>query len=612
MNDETLIQFGSAIKALGNGKVGGYLVRFSDASAPDLDGEFFTKATDFDVEPGDPTRIYYKHGLDPVLKRRKLGTGTLAIDDVGVWVEAQLSLRDDYEAAIYGMAEAGKLGWSSGTLPNLVEKEAAGKAIHIKAWPLGKDASMTPTPAAGLIATQVTTLKTWAAWQDGQSAEPAQAVNISAASAEAAPAGASTAPATVATSSQATTVILEDHNMTDNTQPDLTGVLDAIKAQGAAIAELGNQFKALAAAPPVNNVGVAVKEDEADRALKGNPFKSFGEQLLAVRHAALYGETDKRLLPLKAILGANESVPSEGGFLVSTAENRAIDKKMWDSSVFASRAAQSTIPQGANSAAYYGRDEDSRANGSRYGGITGYRVAEGATITASGAQKFYTYTLRPKKYAAIAYATDEVIADASMLEQEIMEAVPQELAFMVDDDMFRGLGVAGAHGVTNHAALITITKETGQAAATIVYQNLLKMWARRYARGRYAWFVNQDCGPQLDQLVQVAGTGAMPPNFIDYGPDGILRIKGAPVIETEFNATLGTVGDILLADWSQYKLATIGGVQSASSIHVQFLTDQMCYRFTRRVDGLPTWKSALTPYQGSNTQSPFIVLATRA
>ncbi len=606
MTDETIIQFGSAIKALGNGRVGGYLVRFTDAETPDTAGEFFTKATDFDVETGDQTRIYYNHGLDPTLKRRKLGSGELRVDDVGVWVEGQLALRDDYERAIYSMAEAGKLGWSSGTLPNLVEREMVGKSVHILTWPLGKDASMTPTPAAGLVATNVVPLKTWEQWQvaSGQPADIKAAPAI-----EATPEVASTATA-VANSGANDNDNHQEVEMGNETQPDLIGILDAIKAQGDAIAALG---KKLENAPPTVKAGVlTVTGDEADRASTGNSFKSFGEQLLAVRHAALYNETDKRLLPLKAVLGANEAVPSEGGFLVSTAENRAIDKKMWDTAVFASRAAQITLPSGANSAVFYGRDEDSRANGSRYGGVTGYRVAEGATITASGAQKFYQYTLRPKKYAVVAYATDEVLADASMLEQEIMSAVPEELAFMVDDDMFRGLGVAGAHGVTNHASLITITKELNQAATTIVYENLLKMWARRYPRGRYAWFINQDCEPQLDQLFQSAGVSALPPNFITYGPDGVMRIKGAPVVSTEFNATLGTVGDILLADWSQYKLATIGGVQAASSIHVQFLTDQMCYRFTRRVDGLPTWKSALTPYQGSNTQSPFIVLATRA
>jgi len=114
-------------------------------------------------------------------------------------------------------------------------------------------------------------------------------------------------------------------------------------------------------------------------------------------------------------------------------------------------------------------------------------------------------------------------------------------------------------------------------------------------------------------MALAVGTAGIPPQFVTYGPDGVMRIKGAPVITTEFNSSLGTVGDVLLADWSQYKLATIGGVQMASSIHVQFLTDQMTYRFTRRVDGLPTWKAPLTPYKGTgNTQSPFIVLETRS
>jgi HK97 family phage major capsid protein len=138
------------------------------------------------------------------------------------------------------------------------------------------------------------------------------------------------------------------------------------------------------------------------------------------------------------------------------------------------------------------------------------------------------------------------------------------------------------------------------------------MWVRRYTRGRYAWFINQECEPQLALLYHAVGTAGLPPNFITYGTDGVMRIFGAPVVVNEFSAGLGDLGDIMLADWSQYKLATIGGVNAASSMHLQFLTDQMAYRFTRRVDGLPTWQSALTPYQGTaNTMSPFIILEAR-
>jgi HK97 family phage major capsid protein len=366
----------------------------------------------------------------------------------------------------------------------------------------------------------------------------------------------------------------------------------------------------LAAEPAVNPAGVAVTQPAQVKS-KPEGFKSLGEQLIAVKNAALNYGYDRRLDSTKAILGGNESIPSEGGFLVQTAESNVLDRKMWESQVFAGLATPAAIPAGANSANYYGISENSRANGSRFGGITGYRVAEGATITASGPQNFYQYTLRPKKYAAVAYLTDEVLNDAQALETELSNGVPQELAFMVDDDMLNGLGVAGAHGVLNHASLVTVTKENGQAADTIVYQNLLKMWVRRYPRGRYTWFINQQCEPQLDQLYMAVGTAGIPANFVTLDAQGVTRIKGAPVVVTEFSG-LGDLGDILLADWSQYKLATIGGVSAASSMHVQFLTDQMCYRFTRRVDGLPTWQSALTPYKGTaNTMSPFITLEAR-
>lgn len=144
---ETLIYFGGEIKALGGGKVGGYLVRFSTADDPDLTGDYFTKSTDFDLERSAMATVLYDHGLDETLKRRKLGMVECKVDDAGVWAEGQLALRDDYEREIYKLAEAGKLGWSSGTAPHLVERKQVGNAFEVLAWPLGLDASLTPRPA---------------------------------------------------------------------------------------------------------------------------------------------------------------------------------------------------------------------------------------------------------------------------------------------------------------------------------------------------------------------------------------------------------------------------------------------------------------------------------
>ena len=143
--EDKLIAFGTEIKALGSGKIGGYLVRFSDPSTPDLTGDFFDAKTVFNIPDNLP--VVYHHGQDSTLKARIIGRGATAkTDDAGIWMETQLSLRDEYEKAVYAMAEAGKLGYSTGALPHLVEREPAGKAMHIKTWFVG-EASLTYGPA---------------------------------------------------------------------------------------------------------------------------------------------------------------------------------------------------------------------------------------------------------------------------------------------------------------------------------------------------------------------------------------------------------------------------------------------------------------------------------
>lgn len=145
LNDETLVVFGGAVKALGNGKVGGYLVRFTTHRDPDLEGEFFTKETDFGDADGAP--VYYQHGMDYKLGKRRIGRASHKMDDFGIWAEAQLDMRDEYEKFLLDLADKGKLGWSSGTAGHLVEREPKGKATWIKSWPLGLDDTLTPTPA---------------------------------------------------------------------------------------------------------------------------------------------------------------------------------------------------------------------------------------------------------------------------------------------------------------------------------------------------------------------------------------------------------------------------------------------------------------------------------
>ncbi|NLX08332.1 MAG: phage major capsid protein [Chloroflexi bacterium] len=135
----------TAVKALNeDGRVGGYLVVWGDESRRDLHGEYFTPDTDLGLDWYPRRPVLYQHGLDGELGPVMIGQiEALKPDGVGVWVEAQLDLRSRWARAVLDLARREALGWSSGSLPHLVEVSASG---HIRRWPI-VEGSLTPTPA---------------------------------------------------------------------------------------------------------------------------------------------------------------------------------------------------------------------------------------------------------------------------------------------------------------------------------------------------------------------------------------------------------------------------------------------------------------------------------
>lgn len=400
--------------------------------------------------------------------------------------------------------------------------------------------------------------------------------------------------------------------------------VDAIEpkedAETAALREQVAELKAFKervdAEPALKAAGrIVVTEDETDKKA-AKPWNTLGEQLKAIEIAAKFPHAaDERIKAQKAALGANEFVSSDGGFLVQTDFANSIFEVMHEYGQVASRVRRMPIGPNSNGLKMNAVDETSRVTGSRFGGVQSYWVAEAATITASQ-PKWRQMSLELNKVAVAMYATDELLADTTALGAWMVQAGGKDLAWMVDDAIINGNGAGKPLGVLNAAALVSVAKETGQAATTLVTKNIVKMWSRLHggSRGNAVWFINQDIEPQLQVLDLPIGTGGVPvylqPGGLSASPYGTLF--GRPVVPIEHCKTLGTVGDIILADMSQYLMIEKGGVQTASSIHVQFLTDQEVYRLTYRVDGQSMWSSAVTPANGSNTLSPFVALATRS
>ena len=354
-------------------------------------------------------------------------------------------------------------------------------------------------------------------------------------------------------------------------------------------------------AEPKDTGGFQV-EDEADRALKGNPIKP-GEFFTAVKDAAVRPhEIDKRLLPLKAT-GLNEAIPSQGGFLVPIDVAAGIQQNMWGVGTVLSFF--NPINVSGNGLTVNALEETSRADGYRQGGIRGYWLAEAGTKTATKPE-FRQIDLKLKKVAALCYATDELLDDATALSSWITNNVPNELRFKVEQAIMNGDGVGKPLGILQSGALVSATRTDANEIDSF---DVVRMWASRLpGLYDYVWFVSNTATVQLYNMTLGNMPVFMPPGGMSGAPYG--TILGRPVIETEYNPSLGVAGDILLASPSQYALINKGGVQSASSIHVQFVADETVFRFVYRVDGQPMHESTIAPYYASTDAaiSPFVVL----
>ena len=373
--------------------------------------------------------------------------------------------------------------------------------------------------------------------------------------------------------------------------------------------------------------GAGADEAPEDR----NGFATSGEFLTAVRLAATPGaEYDERLKYVgpahlrrskgtsgkeaRAATGQNVGIATEGGFLTQQQMLDEFFMHTYENAVIADACARVSIGDGFNGIRMNGLDESSRADGERWGGIRAYWAAEAATSNATK-MKFHQIKMDLEKLLCFVYATDENLEDAQQLEGIVNNVVPKEIAFQLDQAIVSGSGAGQPSGILGAKATVSVPKEAGQAAATVVYENIVKMRARLKAslRPGARWLINQDIEPELHTMAFVVGAGGIPVYLPANGVSGkpFDTLYGMDIVPVEHCPTLGTVGDIILFQPSQYLLIDKGGIKNAASMHVRFLYEEKIFRFTMRVNGQLLWHKALTPKNSTKTQSPVITLATR-
>ncbi|MEE3098756.1 MAG: phage major capsid protein [Pseudomonadota bacterium] len=379
--------------------------------------------------------------------------------------------------------------------------------------------------------------------------------------------------------------------------------IEAAASKVAAAERLAEERREMGASPsrPALSIGTV---NEPNPETTGG-FKSLAEFAVAVRGAVVNNEADRRLAAPSNPHSADGS--SGEGYLIPEQYRDAI----WEA-VTAEDDALSRFtlePTSARSIPYT-KDETTPWGAT---GIQAKWRSEGGQMTPTKAG-VKGGRLELHQLYAFAEAEDELLADAPRLANLLTKKAGQAIGWKSMEAIMWADGVGKPMGFMNSSALVTVAKESGQAAASIVADNVNKMFARQHMPGRSGWFwlANIDVFPQLQKLN--AGTDAplfYPPGGIAAAPNGMLL--GKPIVYTEHSETLGTVGDLALVNPEGYFGAKrTAGVEFATSIHLWFDYATTAFRWTFRMGGAPFLSEPVSPAKGSGTRSHFIALATRA
>ena len=387
----------------------------------------------------------------------------------------------------------------------------------------------------------------------------------------------------------------------------------ATKKMFDAVGKMLDRIEAMSKTPVGTNPAVIFATPIDRKAEDCAGFKSTREYFMAVVKAGSGKGIDKRLEPLRVKAAGSDEATTQsnpyGGFLIPVGfipEPLKIDPEADPIG-----AATTKIPMGNPIVNIPARvDKDHRT--SVAGGLVVGRKAE--TLAASSSRmKFEQVAIEAHNLFGLAFAAEELLTDSPQSFVAILQAgFNDQFTYHLIDERINGTGVGQYLGVLNSPCLVSVAKETGQRAASITFENIVKMRSRCWSYGKAIWLANHDTLPELATMAQVVGTGGLPawqPSAREDHPD---MLMGRPLIFSEYPKTVGTKGDLILGVWKEYLEGQYQPMQQEESIHVRFIEHERTFKIWVRNGGAPWWKESLRPKQSTQTLSPFVVLDDRA
>jgi HK97 family phage major capsid protein len=578
--------FGSKVKAENDGKISGWLVRFSDGSKRDLEGEYFTKNTDFGIHFDEnnemKTTVLYHHGLDETIGLDMSIPGTIKKFDEGIWIDSQLDLSDRYQKAVSKILP--RLGWSAGTASHLV-KTVNGE---IKSFPLGLDASLTPTPAEPTTLPTMLDMVTMKSLSTTSIEDVLEGVNAN-------------------TSLEIDNLIIKTNEVKIMSEKDKNEAVDetqqpeneALKNAEAKVKELGEKIKSftdlIEKSGKLKDMGYIAPDDEDSK----TEIKSLGDFCIAIKN-----NNTKRL---KSVYKAQvEKTGVDGGYLVPEEFLPQIYQVMKEESGIMQRVTMQAVnsPTGQYPALdQYITPTAGIGQSAFNAGMDGVARAEGGSYTETDMDFTMIKWDVSDAVSGIVKVSRELSQDAPIIESLLTNMISQVQRTKTEYFILRGTGVNQPLGILNSAAKIDITPGTD---GSFTYGDALNMLSRfKSVGGQPAWLMHPSVFPDVGNMESSAGGGVFQAN---YGASLGNVLLGYPVLFSEHLPQANNSGDVILADLRGYVLFNLGGVYVDFSEHAFFSTGYNAWRFGHRLDGKPQIKEPITlaDPQGSYTVSPFV------
>ena len=345
-----------------------------------------------------------------------------------------------------------------------------------------------------------------------------------------------------------------------------------------------------------------MRDRAADDELYG--FGSAAEFGRAVHAASVGGYVDQRLFGAAPDATMRETGSAEG-YLVPPAMRDAIWEHVFDDEGIV----QLFDPEPTSSnAVTFIADEDAPWGD---GGVVARWRAEAQKMEPSKFAQGERTTKLNDLYAFV-LATEELLEDAPLLESRITKRAGQAIQWEAGEALLFGDGTGKPLGALKGNSVVTVAKDSGQAAGTITLKNIANMYAAAINPQGAFWLMSAALLPQLIELNMGGNLIWTPPSTgITGAPGGYLL--GRPIRYSEHAEAPGSVGDISLLNPQGYHAITkSSGVKFASSIHLFFDYNIRAFRWTFRLGGQPIMSKPLAAAKGGLQRSYAVTLAERA